>query len=377
MNLLIQKLYPFVAIVCMVLIIAACNNDDDGDCTSVTWYQDIDGDGLGNPNESLVACEQPTGYVSNADDPEDCVTTTYYEDKDGDGLGNPDVSQDACEQPTGFVEDNTDTNDALKNDCTFEEDARCFCTLNPDDAQCVQSFGDSIFYGGFETFTAATLVMGDLEHQDREFENYGALNGGADDGVTALEGSNYLSFIVDPYNTTLRDGSTDAEGIFSVRKNKTPRIDLSAYTDPHVNIWVNTGSSESNIASIDLEMKYSSGDRERFFTYDFNGEENDQEEALIAVTTNGEWQLFSIKLSQAIWHLDVDEGEEEVLTDIWTLPGKEAADKTFERLAIHFRVNDENPKLAPADPANAKYIAHVDALSISEGPIVDVRPITE
>jgi len=45
-------------------------------------------------------------------------------------------------------------------------------------------------------------------------------------------------------------------------------------------------------------MKYSSGDRERFFTYDFKGDENTQKPALIDVTTEGEWQLFSIQINQ-------------------------------------------------------------------------------
>ena len=49
--------------------------------------------------------------TSCKDDDNACVETTWYEDADGDGLGNSAVSQDACDQPTGYVADNTDTDD--------------------------------------------------------------------------------------------------------------------------------------------------------------------------------------------------------------------------------------------------------------------------
>jgi hypothetical protein len=50
----------------------ACNFDPsaekyDGSCTyPPKWYQDLDGDGHGDPNITLTQCEQPDGYVSSA-----------------------------------------------------------------------------------------------------------------------------------------------------------------------------------------------------------------------------------------------------------------------------------------------------------------------
>ncbi|MEO0331016.1 MAG: hypothetical protein AAF223_04925 [Bacteroidota bacterium] len=49
----------------------ACSNEDDVSCTELTWYQDADNDGLGNPDVSQEACEQPDDYVSNSNDTDD------------------------------------------------------------------------------------------------------------------------------------------------------------------------------------------------------------------------------------------------------------------------------------------------------------------
>jgi len=57
----------------------ACNFDsaaeeDDGSCTYGTnWYQDADGDGLGNPDVMAENCTQPDGYVDNDNDGFDVV----------------------------------------------------------------------------------------------------------------------------------------------------------------------------------------------------------------------------------------------------------------------------------------------------------------
>jgi len=107
-----------------------------------TWYEDSDDDGYGNPNVTMLSCDQPIGYVANDDDcddtdpdvhpgaaevcngiDDDCdglvddddpdITgqATWYEDSDDDGYGNPDVSMLACDQPTDYVSDNTDCDD--------------------------------------------------------------------------------------------------------------------------------------------------------------------------------------------------------------------------------------------------------------------------
>jgi len=56
-----------------IICFFACKDDDD--CTMTTWYQDADQDGLGNPDVTEEACEQPTGYVSNSTDTDDNTST--------------------------------------------------------------------------------------------------------------------------------------------------------------------------------------------------------------------------------------------------------------------------------------------------------------
>lgn len=86
--------------------------------TSVTYYQDSDGDGLGNPAVSQAVCAQPTGYVTNANDCNDAnaaigLAQTFYQDFDNDGFGNALITQVACTQPTGYVSNSTDCNDSI------------------------------------------------------------------------------------------------------------------------------------------------------------------------------------------------------------------------------------------------------------------------
>ena len=117
-----------------------CDNIDN-DCNEliddtalVTFFADNDADGFGDIENTLDACEQPEGYVSNSTDcndsdsesflgsievcdgaDNDCNNIvddnpinplTWYVDSDGDGYGNPDLSSESCEAPTEFYVDN-------------------------------------------------------------------------------------------------------------------------------------------------------------------------------------------------------------------------------------------------------------------------------
>lgn len=58
-------------VIACVLSFIACQPEEDFSCNELTWYQDADGDGLGNPAMSIRDCDQPAGYVSNSSDVDD------------------------------------------------------------------------------------------------------------------------------------------------------------------------------------------------------------------------------------------------------------------------------------------------------------------
>lgn len=116
----------------------------DNDCDAqidedvkTTYYQDLDGDGFGNPAKSTAACTAPADYVLDNTDCNDknqdvypgaaelcnsrddnCnsqvdenVTTAVYKDADGDSYGDPAQKLDTCTAPTGYVSRSGDCND--------------------------------------------------------------------------------------------------------------------------------------------------------------------------------------------------------------------------------------------------------------------------
>ncbi len=114
--------------------------DEDAAADAVTWYQDRDLDGYGNPSVSDVSCAAPSGYVLDNTDcldtsaisypgateicdslDNDCDGTvddnpsdgtTYYADSDSDGFGDPSSTTSECSMPTGYIDNWYDCNDS-------------------------------------------------------------------------------------------------------------------------------------------------------------------------------------------------------------------------------------------------------------------------
>ena len=113
-----------------------CDGQIDEGITDV-FYADSDGDGYGDSNNSIEACDAPPGFVSDNTDCDDTnssiypsalelcdgidnncdgqidegVTTTYFADSDGDGFGDMNNTMEACDIPPGYVTDNSDCDD--------------------------------------------------------------------------------------------------------------------------------------------------------------------------------------------------------------------------------------------------------------------------
>lgn len=128
-----------------------CNElDDDCDLAvdedavgAPTWYLDADGDAAGDVSESVVSCEQPSGYAfepndcddhdarvnpwasetcngkdddcnGTVDDPSVLPSETYYADADGDGYGAGDPVR-ACRLPDGHSVNDLDCDDSARS----------------------------------------------------------------------------------------------------------------------------------------------------------------------------------------------------------------------------------------------------------------------
>jgi hypothetical protein len=152
---------------------SACNAKDE-DCSGAdhcpaqpnTYYQDADGDGFGNPANTVISANGvPSGYVTSSSDcddtsaavrpgaaetcnsvDDDCdgtlddgVLTTYYRDADQDGYGTATLTSSACAPPAGYKPSGTDCNDA---NATIHPNAAEQC--NERDDNCNQQIDETV-----------------------------------------------------------------------------------------------------------------------------------------------------------------------------------------------------------------------------------------
>ena len=118
----------------------AVDNDCDGSVdegVGESWYADADGDGYGDPEAAVQACDAPSGTVADSTDCDDGDATVnpdadevcdavdnncdgtvdeglaqdWYADADGDGYGDPDTAAQGCEQPSGMIAQGDDCDD--------------------------------------------------------------------------------------------------------------------------------------------------------------------------------------------------------------------------------------------------------------------------
>ncbi len=84
------------------------------------WYEDADGDGFGNPNVSIIQCEQPSGYILDGNDTDD--TNPYLNPNNAAPVANagPDQSVTVGEQATLDGSGSSDPdNDMINHDWTI------------------------------------------------------------------------------------------------------------------------------------------------------------------------------------------------------------------------------------------------------------------
>ena len=182
-------------------------NDQDDDCdtlvddddssldttTATTWYTDADSDGYGLTSSATLACDAPSGSVSDdgdCDDTDSAVnpaatevcnevdddcdtlvddadssldsssTTTWYVDTDGDGYGAASTASSSCEAPTAGVADGGDCDEG---DVAIHPGATEVC--DGDDNDCDGDVDDDD--SSLDTSTASTV------YADSDGDGYG------------------------------------------------------------------------------------------------------------------------------------------------------------------------------------------------------------
>ena len=169
-----------------------CDGSVDEDLLSA-WYADADGDGYGDPDSFIDACEPGEGWTTDAsdcddsnsaispagqeacngvdddcdgliddEDPDVTGTSVWYADADGDSYGDTDSPAQACEAPDGHVADASDCDDgdAAVNPAASEicddQDNDCDGDVDEDDASDVATWYADADQDGYGDLSSTT-----------------------------------------------------------------------------------------------------------------------------------------------------------------------------------------------------------------------------
>jgi hypothetical protein len=167
-----------------------CDGDIDEDVQQL-FFEDADGDGQGNAAIDSMACEAPTGFVSNETDcddgdetiylgaPELCddkdndcngeidddvVISTFYFDGDMDGFGLESITKDSCALPSGYAlvagdcdDSNEFVNPGAEEVCNDVDD-NCDGEIDEGLLTVYYADGDMDGFGDPDNFTEACMI---------------------------------------------------------------------------------------------------------------------------------------------------------------------------------------------------------------------------
>ncbi len=163
-----------------------CNGTEDGAVDAPTWYADDDGDGQGDPDSPIEACDEPSGHAANGDDCDDASATTYlgaeelcddldndcdlgidegvptttwYGDGDGDGYGVGDSTLEDCQVPSGYASTDDDCDDG---DPSVHPGAAEVCEDGLDN-DCDGTPGTCLLSGEYSLADADYVLSGDAQ----------------------------------------------------------------------------------------------------------------------------------------------------------------------------------------------------------------------
>ncbi|MFY7742714.1 MAG: hypothetical protein ACOVQR_08705, partial [Flavobacterium sp.] len=177
---------------------------------NVTYYADNDGDGFGDPTNTVTNCTgQPVGFVTNNADCNDSIT--YYTDNDEDGFGV--LPKLAC----GTVTNNTDCNDSITYYTDSDGDSfgalpKLACGTVTDNTDCNDNqvlYADVDGDGfGSTTQVACSGVNNNLDCNDNQIQYFDGDNDGYGTTVQVACGA-ILTGDCNDNNPAINPGATE------------------------------------------------------------------------------------------------------------------------------------------------------------------------